>query len=35
MKFRKIRFLIAVMFAVPLANNQAQQVGAIVDRGNE
>ena len=31
MKFRKIRFLIAVMFAVPLANNQAQQVGAIVD----
>ena len=31
MKFRKIRFLIAVMFAVPFANNQAQQVGAIVD----
>ena len=31
MKFRKIRFLIAVMIAVPFANNQAQQVGAIVD----
>ncbi len=31
MKLRKIRFLIIVMFAVPFANNQAQEVGAIVD----
>ncbi len=31
MTFRKIRFLIAVIIAVPFANNQAQQVGAIVD----
>ena len=31
MKIRKIRILITVMFALPFANNQAQQVGAIVD----
>ncbi len=31
MKIRKIQILITVMFAIPFANSQAQQVGAIVD----
>ena len=31
MKISKIQLLITVMFAIPFANNQAQEVGAIVD----
>ena len=35
MNFRNIRFLVAVMFAVPFANCQAQVVDDLVERNNQ